>query len=232
MIPTEEQIFDYFLGKTTPEMSRHISAYLKANPDKARELKEWADLETAFKDFPLKAPNELILNRVRNGAREAGRPQTNTWLVRIKAAFTLRELALSFALVAVVALSVLMRIDLPANPQSVATTVSDNDSQQLLAMRADNGAKANAVSPEDNVADKASESALNAYKKALELFQAGDFAKASDGFSQIMAQNPGFEKRKELYTYWVETLKKLGQFELAEKKQLVLEQISAEETTK
>jgi anti-sigma factor RsiW len=224
MIPTDEQIFDYFLGKTPPDVSRHISAYLASNPSKARELKEWADLEIAFEEFPLKTPSELVLNRVRDRAREVGRPQANTWLTRIKAAFTFREMALSFGLVAAVALLVVIRADLQTNSQNLAMTDSNNGSQ-LLAMNADNST----VNLSNSATNKAAETTLLDYKKSLELFQSGDFTKASDGFSQIMVQSPNFEKRKELYTYWVETLKKLGQFELAEKKQLILEQIAVEE---
>lgn len=219
MIPTEEQIFDYFLGKASPDMSRQVSAYLKANPGKARELKEWADLEASFKEFPLQTPSELVLNKVRDRAREFGRPQVDTWPARVKAAFTFREMALSFGLVAALALTVVMRMDFQTDSQNVAVTASDNGSQ-LLAMHANNGAT-NPI----NAINKATEIALLDYKKALDFLQDGDFAKASDGFSQIMAQNPNFEKRKELYTYWVEILKKLNQFELAEKKQLLLEQM-------
>lgn len=81
------------------------------------------------------------------------------------------------------------------------------------------------------LADAVSET-LADYSAATEVYRQGNYLAASDAFSKIMAAEPAFPKRRELYTLWVESLKKLGKFDLAEKKQAVLEEIIRSEGTK
>lgn len=225
LIPTEEQIFDYFLGKTSPEVSRLISAYLKAHPEKEHELREWSELEAGFKNIPLTEPKEIVLDRVRNMARKQATAPAANWLVQLKAAFTTRQLALSFVLVLVLAVSFAIKSVPPdTTGGTLATNTTKNENTLLAADRSEQTESITATTTNE-LASTDPTAAIDQYTKAVALYQSGNFSEASEGFSQIATQWPTFSKKAELYTYWVASLNKLGLYDLAEKKQQVLEEI-------
>lgn len=232
-VPTEEEIFEHFLGRAAPELSRRVSAYLKEHPRKERELREWALLETRFRDLPLQNPNSLVLNRVRNMARnEMPRPAAG-WFSGLKGRFSSRELALVFTLIVAVLVSHVMRESPLGSTEKTAANALGapkvSADKTFLATRGDLTAEAPAFSGTMTPADEIIQ-ALTDYDAAVDLYQAGSFREANRGFATIVSKRPNFEKRRELYAYWVESLKKLGKYALAEKKQKILEDVIAEET--
>lgn len=230
-VPNDEEIFEHFLGRAAPELSRRVSLYLKAHPQKERELREWALIETSFGEFPLKSPDPLVLNRVRNMAREQA-PRTSPvgWLAGLKERFSSREWALVFTLVVAVLLSHTMR-QAPVDRTAGDTTpgIAANPDASRLASRTEPDTDAVVLSGTMTAADEIIQ-ALSEYDAAVDFYQAGNFQEANRGFAKIVSQRPNFEKRRELYTYWVESLKKLGKYALAEKKQKTLEDVIAEES--
>lgn len=229
-VPNDEEIFEHFLGRAAPELSRRVLLYLKANPQKERELREWALIESRFGEFPLKSPDALVLNRVRNMAREQmGRTADSPgWLANLKARFSSREWALVFTLVVAVFVSHAMR-QAPSERNAVESiAVNANSDGSRMASRTEPAANAVVLSGTMTAADEIIQ-ALTDYDAAVDLYQAGSFREANRGFAEIVSKRPYFEKRRELYTYWVESLKKLGKYALAEKKQKILEDVIAEE---
>lgn len=226
-VPTEEEIFESFLGRATPELSRRVNAYLKANPQKERELREWASIESAFQKFPLEQPNELILNRVRIMARNQANPSAATsWWQSVKAKFSVREIALVFSLLVAVGISQTVRQARLAGPERSKTTAKSeqNSDTKILATASDLAVQPTAMPHTPPTAEQITQE-LQDFDAAVTAYQSGAYENANQAFARIASENPNFEKRKDLYTYWVETLKKLGKYGLAEKKQKVLEEI-------
>lgn len=208
--PTDEEFFDYALGLIDPYRSQKITAYLKDHPEKLQEIKEWQHIETTFAELNLASPCENILQRVRETAQAevATRGSPVAWL---QSFFATKKLAAVFTVFVMIGVGI-----------ATKKFIIENESQQGL-MRA--------TVSEQNFSQKTEplqNGALEAWAQqefvtALTFFQKGDFAASHDAFSKITAKAPQFSKNGELYTYWVETLKKLEKYELAEQKQMILE---------
>ncbi len=195
MIPTDEKFSD-----PTPQ-----------------ELADFAAIESAFAAFPLTEPSANVLAHVRKNAERFVKPSVfEVITTNVRNFFTMPRLALAFSVVAVIGINYAM-----SRSQTTSLFSSQQENSELSNLSA---ARTNDPSLSENT-DAPNTAALKEFDKAIAAFQAGRYAETEQVFAALMSEYPAFEKRKEVYTYWIEALKKLGRYGLAEKKQKLLEEI-------
>lgn len=222
--PSEEEIFDYFLGETSSKRTDEIRMYLSNHPHEEKRLKEWLFLEQSFEKTPLQKPAPHISNRVRYFARQQVHHQSTTQEISfsswIKSLFSHNKTVFASVFVLVITLSLLLFNQVPKSP---------NDPTQIYATKTQN-TKNSLTTETPALANEVDSLVLENYQEALVAFDSGDYKKTHDIFSKITSLHPNFTQKQELYTYWVEALKHMGKYKLAEKKQRVLEEFKAQKT--
>lgn len=208
-MPTDDEILDYHEGTLEPERAREITEFLTAHPERAIELKAWSEIENAFRGFSIKAPSAAVLQRVRNLAHVGvdGRTNILSWLTW---AFTNRKLALVSSFFVIIGIGVatkhFVNENAEFNPTAIKASVNTTDS-------------ATVVPQNENTSPDLALWASAEFDHALGLFRKGDYVACQEILANIATKAPNFDKRRELYSYWIESLKKMGQFEMAEQKQ-------------
>jgi len=227
--PTEEQLFDYHLGMADPELTRQIDTYMQSHPEAKAQLQEFSQIEAGFQDFPLSEPSDQVLQRVRDRAYSEVQPGFFNFL---KHTVVPRRLAWAMMIFVVVGLSFalneLRKTD-PYSPGLASTPVAISTNGDAL----ENGA-ANFSGTLTEMAlqpvqiDKENAKIFQDFTKALSFYHQSRFKEANDLFQEIVATNPRFDKRVELYTFWIKTLDKMGDSQLANQKRLELQKIQDE----
>lgn len=229
--PNEEQLFNYHLGVSDPQLTRQIENYLETHPEIRNRLNQFDDIENHFKKFPVTEPSEKVVERVREMAHKEAKPRFFAPLQKIS---WQRGLAWSFMLVMVVGLSYTLselRESTPYSNSFIKPKISNDHHFKI-----DNEKAANfsgiltekLIKPVDvnNKADKN----LNDFAMALSFYHQSRFKEASELFGQIIKSEPLFSKRLELYNYWILSLDKMGDTAMAQEKRLELMKIQQEMT--
>lgn len=216
--PTEDEILDYHEGTLEPERAREVTEFLTAHPERALELKNWTEIEHAFQGFAAKSPSAAVLQRVRHVAHTEVSGKTNilSWLSRT---FSQRKLALAGSFFVIVGIGVATKRfvteNADFNPSTIKASVVTANQDSAVMPIPQNGN----TSPELLLWADAE------FDRALSLFSEGSYDSCQEILADIAAKVPDFNRRKELYSFWIESLKKMGQFEMAEQKQMDFEKI-------
>lgn len=231
--PTDEQLFDYFIRAADPEMSRKVKAYLEGHPLAARKLGEYAEIQTSFQNFPLTSPCEGILGKVRAQARV--HLKKSLWQQIGDYVFARQNLSYALMICLVAALSIVVAqlrsegpIQIAANTRSAKNMLSDEE--RLATTRQDDTTKVGGSALDLAITGDDTVTVLdNRYALGKEQFSKGLYQDAAVSFEKVLAADPLFAKRIELYSYWIQSLDKLGQTEKAKTVRAALEQILKEE---
>lgn len=202
------------------------------NEDK--DLKEFSLIEEKFKDMPLEEPGGNVLMRVRDEAERLA--SRRPWWERIITVTTWAQrpaFSLALVLAVVVGLSYAVRQwrqTLPVGPNGdsgVASSSSNKggNGEDFVASYTKSPLRESSPSLEFSAPESET---FKDYIEGLRLFHEGKFKPATRLFEKVMASEPKFGKREQLYTYWVEALEKLGDVEAAGLKRQELKQIQQE----
>lgn len=214
--PTEDELFDYHLGLTDRTLTHQIEDYLTTHPQDLVTITEYKILEETFKKkYPLSSPSDLTLNRVQQMARKQLRRRFFDFL---KIVPVRQQLAWVAVICLVVGLSFILR-----DIRNPAVHKGSNDTSAAL----------QSVVAKDK--DEASEPALNSsfddYIHALSFMHQNRLPEACNLFSSIISKNPAFEKRSELYSFWIDSLNKMGDAEQAQVREEELKKILERQST-
>lgn len=234
--PTDEQLFDYFIREADPEMARKIKAYLEGHPLEASKLGEYAEIQTSFQNLPLTSPSEVVLARVREQARV--HLKKSLWQQIGDYVFARQNLSYALMICLVAALSIVVAqlrsegpIQIAANTRSAKNKLSDEE--RLATQIKDDTIKAGGSALDLAITGDDTVTVLdNQYALGKEQFTKGLYQDAVQSFQKIIAADPLFAKRIELYTYWIQSLDKLGQTEKAKTVRAALEKVLKEEPVK
>lgn len=174
-----------------------------------------AHIEDNFRAFATRSPSENVLQRVREMAHARVAPRSRRWQVILSAFFTARRLVFLTTAVLLVAFGLvslnLSRDTANLNPSAIKASVNGKTHTRTEAH------VKTSSSPEMLIWAQAE------FDRALELFQAEKFEESQTAFAEIATRTPDFEKHREVYQYWIESLKKLGEYRAAEQRQRELE---------
>lgn len=225
--PTDEQLFDYHLKAVDPKIGRQIQTYLVSHPEAETQLQNYKKIEAAFKSCSLEEPSQDVLERVREGARRQVSSQKNIFGF-LKSGLYFRQLSWALMIVLVVGLGYglhELRDGTFVGTQELAKGRDTKlmDASKTATVHTGVVTSENALNRVDDAvsglqAGDGNQKLLKDYETALELFRNSHFKEASALFSHIMTNKPAFEKRAELYSYWVKALEELGALELANEK--------------
>lgn len=205
--------------------------------------REFSQIEDAFKHYPLQEPSDAVLTRVRANAEKQLEKGFLASLQDFFGGFAFaRQTAWVLTIFVVIGLSYALnslREISPHTPGLSRTEVAQKIAtapNQLQATVPGDLSEDVTLQSQKNIVEKVATtiSAENdstgflAYAKALDLFNQGQFKPASDAFDNLIVAKPQFEKREELYTYWIQALQRLGDNEQAIKRQQELNQILTE----
>ncbi len=223
--PTDEQLIDFYCGDLDDDiLQSKIESHLKAHPEAALELQDWKNLESAFVKAQTFGPSNLALANVRQHALEAiSKPQSYFGFL-----FTpgnSRRLAMSFSILFLAgATFALTRLWIPVQTGLTTDVTANADTtvqtSHLASTTTTNTATVSATN------DPALESwASEEFKIGILAYQQEQYDSANQKFSGIITRYANFSENKKLYTYWIESLKKLGQYDLAAEKKAALDLI-------
>ena len=228
-IPTKEQLFDYHLGITDPELSGHIEAYLAQNPEAQKVLSEFSQLETAFTELPLQHPQDHIIQRVEKQAAKQLKPKLFERLLIVPKTRAAAWVAMLFV---VVGLSYGLHELRSTNPYYSAPSVAKIPPIKYTPEENNGIASYTAVQGKkmiDPLTKETPEAAImKSYMKGKLLYNQKNYVEASKLFNHIMTTNPKFDKRIELYTYWIDALEQLNEHGIAMLKKEELKKIQEE----
>lgn len=205
--------------------------------------REFSQIEEAFKGYPLQEPSEAVLARVRVNAEKQLQKTLAQSVRDFFAGFALaRQAAWVMTIFVVVGLSYALnslREISPHTPGLSHTPVAQEAAvtpNQLQATVPGDVPNETELELQKNIVEKVATSVsaendamgLKAYTQALALYNQGQFKSAADAFDKLMGAKPRFDKREELYTYWIQALQRLGDNEQAIKRQQELQKILAE----
>ncbi len=175
-----------------------------------------AQIEAQFKKLKLDEPSPAVLARVIENARRELKPN---FFASLSALFARRELSWAAMIVLVLGLSVWLKMagDKPVHnvgfSQSTATVLDTENTAIELS------ASVTTAKPADTQAPVLNQDSSSAdYDLAVSLFNQAKFKEAADLFAAVINDNPKFEKRVELYGFWIESLEKIGDTTLATQK--------------
>jgi tetratricopeptide (TPR) repeat protein len=206
--------------------------------------REFSQIEEAFTAYPLQEPSAVVLARVRANAEKQLEKGLLASIKDFLGGFALaRQTAWVLTIFVVVGLSYALnslREISPHTPGLSRTEIAQDTSatpNQLQATVPGDLPEDATLQSQKNIVEKVTASvpvpidvaSLVDYNKALELYNQGQFKSAADAFDKLMATTPRFEKRQELYSYWIQALQRLGDNEQAIKRQQELQKIIAEE---
>lgn len=224
--PSKEQLFDFHLGITDPALSRQIDAYLAQNPEAKKVLSEFSHIETAFTELPLQHPQDHVLEQVRKQAAKQLKPRFFERLLLIPRTRAAAWVVMVFV---VIGLSYGLHELRSSNPYYNAPSVAKIPPIKFNPAES-NGTASLAAVPGKKIIDPLTTDSpeaaeLKAYMKAKLLYNQKNYVEASKLFNHIMITNPEFDKRVELYTYWIDSLEQLGEHGLATLKKEELHKI-------
>lgn len=207
--------------------------------------REFSQIEEAFKYYPLQEPSDAVLARVRSHAEKQLEKGFLASLQDFFAGFALaRQTAWVLTIFVVVGLSYALnslREISPHTPGLSRTQVAQDavvTPNQLQATVPGDVSEDVTLQSQKNIVEKVATSVsvendatgFQTYTKALTLYNQGQFKSAAEAFDKLMGAKPQFEKREELYTYWIQALQRLGDNEQATKRQQELQKILTAKT--
>ncbi len=241
--PTNDQLFDYHLKITDPVLTRQIEDYFTSHPEEKNLLTDFEQIEEKFKDFPLQQPKPHTIEKVRRMAAKQVHPGFISKL--LKKSFlgipVPRSLAWGTMIFVIVGLSFalkeLRKSEIPfSHPtaKEIVQTGNGLDSSTATATRvvSDNIETSSLDTPLTEQSTKNTEATriFKNYMEAINLYHQNKYKEASHIFENILALNPRFKKRVELYTYWIQALEKMDKIDLANSKKKELERIQQDES--
>lgn len=226
--PTEEQLFDYFLQEVEDKaLQDKIVSYLKTHPEVEQEFADWSVLESRYHDLPAPEPSTQTLNAVLKCAAKQGSTQkaTSFW-DRFQNPVFVRKWTLTFSMAITLGVSfALVRILVPAGDATLATIENEEINGSHLASTHNSETLDKFTAQDASLETWATE----AFASAKQNFQEENFKDASKDFAKIISKYPEFSEKKQLYKYWIEALKKTGQFEVAAQKKEILDRLESED---
>jgi len=226
--PSEEQLFDYFCDDLDDNVLQgKVAAYLQNHPELARELADWKTLETTYNKALTANPTARALENVKQTALTELKKPVSFW-DRLAWPVTAKKFAVSFSVLFLAATTfALTRLWIPTHPEISPDLANKSGEVELqtshLASTVEPGS-AN-VAPTTNA--ELQIWAEQEFANALMAYQQNDLDLANQKFLEITSRYPQFSENPKLYTYWIESLKKQGQFEQAAEKKAVLDQLEA-----
>lgn len=171
------------------------------------------NIESAFAGFVPRSPSENVLNRVRTMAHNEVSPRAN-WVLSLASFFTVKRVVLATTTFAVIGLALVNLTSLVPeylNTGDLAATINGNKTNTAI------------LTPKIQSSPEMLNWAQTQLDHGLELFRDQKFDESQGVFASIATQVPDFPKRREVYLYWIESLKKMGEYRAAETKQRELE---------
>lgn len=227
-IPTDEQLFDYFLKQIDPSLIKSVAAYLDEHPELAKKYEEFAQIQITFENIVLHSPADEVLQKVLAQAGQELQPNKKNTLAH----WLFWRRSLTYGAVLGATLFLTFHLINPGE-ETLLPTYEAN----LTTLKPSANAAIKKVTSEDQYTVKADvlnelkakrankEMAQSLYQKALELFEQKEFSKAEKMFAELLEIAPDFDKKVQLYSYWIKTLNQLGKNEDAEEKQHILESL-------
>lgn len=188
---------------------------------------DFAQIENQFKSLKLTEPSDELVMRVIDNAKRELKP---SFFATLSTLFVRREYALALTVVLVVGLSFMLNQSRHDVKRSSGFSQSPGVSHKSDASTSvETAATFSGAATQNNIevieANQDQVEVLKNYATAVSLYQQQKFKEASDSFASLIDANPNFEKRVELYTYWIDALTKIGDTNLASQKQQELEKI-------
>lgn len=171
------------------------------------------NLESAFAGFTPRSPSQNVLNSVRAMAHHEVAPRAN-WILSLASFFTVKRVALTtttFAVVALLLVNLTSLVPGLLNPEGLLANIKGNKANTGI------------LTPKIQSSPEMLNWAQTQLDHGLELFRDQKFDESQGVFASIATQVPDFPKRREVYLYWIESLKKMGEYRAAETKQRELE---------
>jgi len=240
--PTEEQLFEFYLEKLDSRTTQLIQDYLNENPHEEQRLKEYDLFINKYESMPLTEPSNEVLQRVRENAQKHAKQGFLSKLFNFNVLVYRRQLGWALMVFVVVGLSYALKEVRKTDPVGLVneTKVAATDNQKLLVGESSsgqsNGGNETASftggltreATEAMTIGAAGSESLQNYIKGLSLFHKSEFKSATDIFAAVIAENPKFEKRVQLYTFWIKALEKMGDSESVDEKREELKKIEEE----
>lgn len=223
--PTEEELFDFHLGITDPQLSRQIESYLEQDAEAAAKIAEFSRLEKAFEDYPLDVPSERVLQRVRENAERCVRTPWYAFLfTKLPVRRSVAWMAMIFVVVGLsVALKELRQSQphLGGQPFMAKDQNAADKNLKAAAFTATDEDSAVIANPQIDVVSDAQKD-LN---QAVMLWQQSQYEGAAKAFEVFVQKHPDYKDLATVYGYWAESLEKAGHTEDAQAKRMEQERL-------
>lgn len=228
--PTDEQLIDYTLDELESDERAKVQAYLRAHPEVQQELEDGSLLENVFQKMDLPEPSEQTLAKVlQNAAREVQVKKSFWEAFRLPAMPKLVTATFSIALLAGATFA-LTRIMIPSSPITPGHQIASQDATTNGSHLATAGNNDSINKIETDEPFTLTDWAHRETNRAIDFYKAEDYKSANKHFAKVINKVPNFEGRKKLYRYWVKSLQKAGEYQLAAEKKAILDQLNAEDS--
>lgn len=221
--PTDEQLFDYFSDDLNDDVLKaNIANYITRHPEIAEEFNDWKNLENQYSQTLQFEPSQATLEKVKLNAEKLLSSQPSFWQT-LNTAFPIKRFSLAFGILGVGLLSLFVtRLYFPQKMQSGLAIQNPTTLQTNHLASTANTQTQTVVSAIDPVREAW---AQGEFKIATSLFENGEYARANEKFTEIIARYEEFSERKKLYLYWIKTLEELGQYDVAAQKKIIADKI-------
>lgn len=215
---TEEQLFDYHHELLGPTEMAQVKDHLSSHPKDQKRLQAIQAVEQAYQSAEWDGPSDQVLYKVRQAARDE--VHVSFWSVvkeRFEELFTLKQLSVGLsAIFVVVGLSYALKT-LQNNSSAPGVTGGHVAAEKLIQ---DQKASFSGTLTEQTLsnpqAPQTVQDALSQYNQAMYFYHQNQLARAVKMYESIALSHPDFEKKSELYSFWVLALRKMGQNEKAD----------------
>ena len=223
--PTEEQLTDFFCGDLDDDiLQSKIETYLKTHPELAQEMQDWKTLESVYLKAQVFGPSQLALENVRQNALDAIATPPS-FFGSLFAPNNAKRLVMSFSILFLAGVSfALTRLWIPIQTGQQVDFAKNADTTLQTSHLA------STTTTDSTTVVATTDATLEAwaneeFKAAILAYQQEQYDTANQKFAGIITRYANFSENKKLYTYWIESLKKLGQYDLAAEKKAALDLI-------
>lgn len=230
-IPTDEQLHDYFEHTLDHELRPQVKDYISRHPEIESVFSDFANIEKSFtENYKLESPSHNTLENIMQFAEKEAHKK-KSFLDSIKSILAVKKISYALSLFVVIGLSYALK-----QLHNSTDNYSNFNQSSEIAAKPENGNNFLKANVNDN-SKISTDSVLKTqngnletwsdqeFKKAIQQFNLGEHEKANSLFSLIIQKNPQFSKKKEVYNYWIESLNKLGKYDLAQQKKQILESL-------
>lgn len=217
---TEEQLFDYHHELLNPADMAQVKEHLQNNAQDQKRLQALKAVEAAYADMDLDGPSDQVLYKVRQTARDEVKVSLFDVLKeRFQGSLSFKQFSMGLtAIFVVVGLSYALKtLQSTSTDPGVANTIS---AQKNFGQPIDNKASFSGTLTEQTLSDpsvpQTAKEILGQYNQAMYYYHQNQLARAVKIYETIAVSHPNFEKKTELYSFWVLALRKMGQNEKAD----------------